>query len=169
MLKPLTVTLLFAAALAQAQKSPHETIAADIGNNHVTISYGRPYLKGRHVGGEVAPYGQVWRLGADAATLLTTKSAIDLGGLTVPAGSYALFAMPSAKGWKLIVNKVPEQWGLDHDKNKSEDLGSIDLNVSRGPAPVEQFTMALESTGGKTGKLKFMWDTTACDVSIIVK
>lgn len=169
MFKTLTAALLFATALAQAQQSPHETVAADIGGDHITISYGRPYLKGRHVGNEVSPYGHWWRLGADEATLLTTKAAIDLGGLTVPAGSYALFAMPSAKGWKLIVNKVPKQWGLDYDKNKAEDLGSIDLNVARGGAPVEQFTMALESTGGKTGKLKFMWDTTTCDVSIIVK
>jgi hypothetical protein len=169
MVKILTATLLFAAAFAQAQQSPHETTAATIGGDHITISYGRPYLKARHVGGEVAPYGQVWRLGADAATLLTTETAIDLGGLAVPAGSYALFAKPTAKGWKLIVNKVAKQWGLDYDKNKAEDLGSVDLNVSRGGTPIEQFTMALESTGGKTGKLKFMWETTTCDVSIIVK
>jgi hypothetical protein len=169
MTKILTATLLFAATLAQAQKSPHETIATTIGSDHITISYGRPYLKGRHVGQEVAPYGQVWRLGADAATVLTTEAAIDLGGLTVPAGSYALFANPTGKGWKLIVNKVPKQWGLDYDKNKSEDLGSVDMNVNRGGAPVEQFTMALESTGPRTGKLKLMWETTTCDVPIVLK
>lgn len=169
MIKTLTAALLLTAAFAQAQRSPHETIAATIGGDHISIAYGRPYLKGRHVGGEVAPYGQVWRLGADAATLLKTDAAIDLGGLAVPAGSYALFASPTAKGWKLIVNKVADQWGLDYDKNKSEDLGSVDLNVARGGAPVEQFTMSLESTGPKTGKLKFMWETTTCDVSIVVK
>jgi hypothetical protein len=162
-------TLLFSTVLAQAQKSPHESTEATIGGDHISISYGRPYLKGRHVGNEVAPYGRVWRLGADEATLLKTDAAIDLGGLSVPAGSYALFAMPTNKGWKLIVNKVAQQWGLDYSKNKAEDLGSVDLNVSRGGQPVEQFTMVLESTGPKTGKLKFMWDTTTCDVPIVVK
>ncbi len=169
MFKSLIPVIIITAAAAQAQKSPHETIAADVAGDHITITYGRPYLKGRHLGAELVPYGQVWRLGADAATVLKTERTIDLGGLTVPPGSYALFAMPSAKGWKLIVNKVAEQWGLDYDTNKAQDLGSVDLNVTRGGAPVEQFTTSLAATGDKTGRLKFMWETTTCDVSIIVK
>ncbi len=169
MIKHFAAALLLSSSFVCAQVSPHETIAATIGGDHITISYGRPYLKGRHVGNEVAPYGEVWRLGADAATLLTTQTAIDLGGLTVPAGSYALFARPTSKGWKLIVNKVAEQWGLDYNKNRAQDLGSVDLHVERGDQQREQFTMSLESTGGKSGRLKLMWDTTTCDVPITVK
>src|SRR5436309_12104588 len=69
--------LLARAALAQDQKqraSPHDTASADLNGKEVSISYGRPYLKGRQVGDQVAPYGKVWRLGADEATKITVAA-----------------------------------------------------------------------------------------------
>ncbi|MDQ6675712.1 MAG: DUF2911 domain-containing protein [Acidobacteriota bacterium] len=147
-----------------SQKSPHETVTGTAGSAHITVTYGRPSLRNRTVGKEIAPYGEVWRLGADAATTLTTDKDITLGTLAVPAGTYALFALPSASGWKLIVNKTAKQWGLDYDKNKAEDLGQTDLNVTKLPQPVEQFTMAIAD-----GKLKFMWGTTAAEAPIKVQ
>ncbi len=62
----------------EPRKSPHETITVTLEGKPITISYGRPYLKGRKaVGGTLVPYGQVWRLGADEATKLTTP--VNLG------------------------------------------------------------------------------------------
>ncbi len=155
---------------SQPRKSPHETVSATIGGKQISLTYGRPYLKGRKaVGGELVPYGQVWRLGADEATVLKTDAAIDLGGLTLQPGSYALFTLPSASGWKLIVNKKSDQWGLDHEKNQADDIGQVALNVGRSNTPVEQFTMSVQSAGERTGMLKFMWENTVCDVPIILK
>src|SRR4051812_47505634 len=86
-------------ALAQERKrvSPHETVNATIDGSEVTVVYGRPYTKdpksgaARKVWGELVPFGKVWRAGADEATLLTTKESFDIGGTTVPAGTYSLF------------------------------------------------------------------------------
>ncbi len=159
------VTLLAATALVgqTPRKSPHETIEGTVGSAHLKITYGRPYLKGRSLN-TLVPSGEVWRLGADEATTLTTDKDIMLGTLAVPAGTYALFAMPQGSAWTLIVNKTSDQWGLDYDKNKANDLGKTALKMSKSPAPVEQFTMAI-----KGDKLQMMWGTTAAEATIKAK
>jgi hypothetical protein len=171
----LIVFALAAAAIASAQQpkkapvSPHETISATLGGQKIEISYGRPYLKGRKaVGGTLVPYGQVWRLGADEATKLTTAANIKIGNMPVPAGSYALFALPDESGWKLIVNKTADQWGA-FSYDKTQDLGAVDLHMGKTGAPVEQFTMTLESKGPKSAVLHLMWENTSADVPITVQ
>src|ERR1043165_5282376 len=101
----LILSLSFAVALpavAQDKKrvSPHETVTGTVDGATVTIVYGRPYTKdpksgaARKIWGELVPFGKVWRAGADEATLLTTKQSYDIGGTTVPAGTYSLFLLP---------------------------------------------------------------------------
>src|SRR6185312_415959 len=120
---------IFAATLgAQEQrKSPHETISATLGGKKITISHGRPYLKGRKaIGGSLVPYGEVWRTGADEATKLTTDADLTIGDLHVPKGTYALFTLPERERWTLIVSKKADQWGA-FDYKQSEDLGRTPL------------------------------------------
>ncbi len=138
--------LLARTAFAQDQKkraSPHETTSVDLGGKEISITYGRPYLKGRHVGDEVAPYGKVWRLGADEATKITLPSNTSIAGLQVPAGTYSLFAIPGREKWTVIINKVADQWGA-FKYDESQDFGRFDLPVKQLPSPVEQFTITLK-------------------------
>src|SRR5690242_3304527 len=119
------VSALLVCAVAQAQKraSPHETASLDLGGNKITITYGRPYLKGRQVGEQVAPYNEVWRLGADEATKLTVTAPTKIGdSLELAPGSYSLFAIPRPDKWTIIVNKVADQWGA-FKYDKSQDVG----------------------------------------------
>src|SRR5947209_12647184 len=134
------VSLFLATTLfAQDQKraSPHETVSLDINGKKISISYGRPYLKGRQVGGEVAPYGKVWRLGADEATKLTVNTRVKIANtLELAPGSYALFAIPQADKWTLIVNKVADQWGA-FKYDQSQDVGRVEVPVTPTSSPVE--------------------------------
>ena len=148
-------------AIQRQRVSPHETIDATIGGKKVSITYGRPSLKGRKaVGGELVPFGKVWRTGADEATMLTTDGDLMIGSLHVPAGSYALFTLPSETGWKLIVNKTSKQWGAFSYK-EADDLGRVDMKVGKTTAAVEQFTISL--TGGV---LKMEWENTSASVDV---
>ena len=73
----------------------------------------------RKIWGTLVPYGKTWRMGADEATLLTTKQAVKLGGTLVPAGTYSLFMSPEESGAaKLIVNKQTGQWGTKYDESR---------------------------------------------------
>lgn len=159
---------IFAASLgAQEQrKSPHETISATLGGKKITISYGRPYLKGRKaVGGSLVPYGEVWRTGADEATKLTADADLRIGDLRVPKGSYALFTLPQKDGWTLIVSKKADQWGA-FDYKQSDDLGRTPLAVKQISSPVEEFTMTLEPKSGDSVLLTLKWENTEASTTI---
>ncbi len=142
---------------AQRQRvSPHETVSLDLGGDKITITYGRPSLKGRPLE-SLAPAGRVWRLGADEATKITVTQTTGIeGGPSLAPGSYSLFAIPGADKWTMIVNKTADQWGA-FQYDQSQDLGRVDLKVQQPPAPVEEFTISLGKKSGNRATLSFAW------------
>jgi hypothetical protein len=126
--------------------SPHETVEYTVKGAKITISYGRPFLKGRKVLSEVAPAGKIWRTGADEATTITTDKGLMFGNLMVPAGTYTLFTVPGPTAWKLVVSKQTGQWGTEYHEDR--DLGRADLKVEKLPKPVEQVTISITEAGG---------------------
>jgi Protein of unknown function (DUF2911) len=157
MLTAVSPILTRAVAQAQERVSPHETVSVDLSGNKITIMYGRPYLKGRHVGEQVAPYNEVWRLGADEATKITVTARTKIGdSLELAPGSYSLFAIPQRDKWTIIVDKVADQWGA-FKYDQSQDLGRFDVKVTPPSSPVEQFTISLAKEGSSTAALTFAW------------
>ena len=148
--------------------SPRDTVnVTNAGGATLMIDYGRPSKRGRTVfGGILVPYGEVWRTGANAATQFKTDRALDFGGTVVPAGFYTLWTLPTATGWKLIVNGETGQWGTAHKPEK--DLYTVDMKVSSLPQVVERFTISIDpnATGGV---LNLDWDTTRSSIAFTVK
>lgn len=93
------------------QSSPSATVKQAIGLSEVTVEYSRPSAKERKVFGNLVPMNQVWRTGANGSTDITFSSEVDFGGVKVPAGKYALYTIPSADSWEVILYKDTEQWG----------------------------------------------------------
>jgi len=143
------------------QLSPLDSVKATVGAAHVGVTYSRPSRRGRTIFGGVVPYDKVWRTGANAATSFTTDVPLEMGGTTIPAGSYTLFTLPSQAGWKLIVNKQTGQWGTEYDAK--QDLARLDLTARKLAQPVEQFTIGIEPNVGG-GILKMMWDDTELSI-----
>ena len=171
----LPALLLSASPLLAQEKprvSPHETVNATVGGAKITIVYGRPYSKDpksgekRKIWGGLVPFGQVWRMGADEATLFTTDKAVSIGGTAVATGTYSLFLLPEEGGAKLIVNKQTGQWGTKYDA--SQDLVRIDMMKQATEKPVDQFTIAVEKTMAD-GVVKLMWENTQYWASVAVK
>jgi len=133
----------------------------------VTIKYSRPSMRGRKIFGDLVPYGKVWRTGANAATSLTTDTALEIGGTYVPAGNYTLYTVPGDKSWQLIVNKQTGQWGTKYDEG--QDLARIPMKTSQLPSGLETFTISLDKTGAKSATLKLEWELTSASVSITEK
>ncbi len=146
--------------------SPRDTIEASVRGVTLTVDYGRPSRRGRTIFGNVVPWGKVWRTGANQATHFRTDRDLVVGGVTIPAGTYTLFTLPSPSGWKLIVNKETGQPGTEY--KESEDLARIDMQVRSFRRPVEQFTIKVEPDP-KGGTLRLMWDTTEASVPFRVK
>lgn len=135
--------------------SVRDTVRMQMGNALFTIDYGRPLLRGRTLLGDVIPYDRVWRTGANAATQFTTTTAIKLGGMQVPAGTYTLFTAPHTSGVDLIINKEKGEWGTEY--NGSLDLGTVRMTSEVAAAPVEEFTISVMPGDNRHGKLVFEW------------
>lgn len=156
-----------AGTLAQERKraSPHETTTATVDGAKVSITYGRPYAKGRKIVGGLVPYGQVWRTGADEATTLVTDKALMMGSAHVNPGTYTLYTLPGEKGWELIINKQTGQWGTQYDQG--QDLARVPMKVGKTSGPVEQLTLEIADTPAG-GELRLSWENTLATVPFTV-
>ncbi len=137
------------------QLSVRDTVRATIGGAAFTVDYGRPLARGRVLVGGVIPYDFVWRTGANAATQFTTSAPITIAGLAVPAGSYTLWTIPRRSGVELIVNRQTGQWGTGY--GPAHDLGRAPMRSETIATPVEQFTIAIDSTAATRGTLAMAW------------
>src|SRR4051794_28239883 len=156
----------YATALQQNRVSPHETVSINLNGKELSITYGRPHLKQREFGKDVAPYGQVWRLGADEATKLTLTSSVKVqGGPQLAAGSYSLWAIPGKGKWTLVVNKAADVWGTEYDR--SQDVARFDVPV-HATAPVEEFTITLKKQSSNSAEISFAWSTQMVSTTVAV-
>lgn len=146
--------------------SAHVRTEWTIDGGNVSIEYGRPSLKGRTPGKDVDPYeGREWRTGADEATTLKTDKALKFGSLSVPAGTYTLYTIPTGGTWQLIVSKKTGQWGIPYPKG--EDLGREPMTMGKAPAASEQLTISVQGTpAGAT--LHIDWGTTRASIPFTV-
>jgi hypothetical protein len=124
----------------------------------ITVDYSSPRAKGRKIFGDLVPYGQVWRTGANEATTFVTTVNLRAGHLAVPAGNYTIFTIPNQDQWTLIINKKTGEWGIPY-KYESDELGRIDMKVAGSPAVVENFTIAFDQMGS-TCTMNISWEKT---------
>jgi hypothetical protein len=155
-------------AACQRRPSPPASAGCDLGGGRtIQTKYSSPRTKNRKVYGNLVPFGSVWRAGANEATTFVTSGDVVLGGKTVPAGNYTIFTIPTADKWTLIINKKTGEWGIPY-KYESDELARVDMNVSKLPAPVENFTIAYDNSGSGC-TLRMDWETTRASVDITSK
>jgi Protein of unknown function (DUF2911) len=147
--------------------SPTDSVVETVGGANLRIVYSRPSLRGRQLMGFLIPYGQVWRTGANAATMFTTSAPLTIGDAMVPAGSYTLWTIATPQGAQLIVNRQTGQWGTVYDEK--EDLARVPLTITTtAGAPVERFTFAV-SPGTNGGTLAYAWGDRRFTVPFMVR
>ena len=154
------------AARSLGTLSPPDSVRASVAGASIAVRYSRPSMRGRVIFGNVVPWNQVWRTGANQATVFETSADLVIAGAPVPAGKYSLWTLPSPGGWKLIVNRNTGQWGTEYDPQY--DLARLDMKVEPLRQPVEQFTIAIEPSG-KGGVLKLEWERTRVSVPVTRK
>lgn len=145
-------------AIAQERKraSPRETVS----NENVSVTYGRPYKKGRVVFGQLEKFGTVWRVGADEATEITFKKDGTFAGKAVKTGTYTLFALINEGEWEIILNSELKQWGAyGYEKIKDKNVLTAKVPTKKTDGVVEQLTIALSGNG-----MTISWDGTMVSV-----
>ncbi len=151
------------------QPSPTVTVIQNFGIGKITLVYSRPSIKGRTLFAEnsdLAPLGKLWRTGANAATRLTFTEKVTFGGKDIDTGSYALYTIPGASEWEIILNKGFNNSGTDGYK-ESDDVvrfkvaakNSNDLNV-------ETFTMEFVNIKPESCGLSLLWGNTIVTIPV---
>jgi len=115
---------------------------AHSGPSRMIIDYGQPHARGRTIFGDLVPYGEVWRLGANWATTLMLDVEMRIGDLELPRGEYTLFLLPRPDGGELVVSEQTRQWGTDYDP--SRDFGRTAVGRRTLAGPLESLTITIE-------------------------
>lgn len=103
--------------------SPMAKVEQRVGLTDVSVTYSRPGTNGRDIWGGLVPYNEIWRAGANKATMLSTTAPIKINGQTLAAGDYSVFIIPVEKGdWTVIINKETELWGAGEYKEEQDAL-----------------------------------------------
>lgn len=132
--------------------SPEDTVVLEQGDLTLTVYYNQPSKKGRDIFGDLIPYGEVWRTGANEATTFETTKDLTIGGKKLPAGKYTLWTIPGETEWSVIFNKEMYGWGVSFDGKASRkpeaDALEVKVPVEMQSSPTEMFTITLEGAGG---------------------
>lgn len=143
--------------------SPAAVVQTNQNGLTVKVDYCRPYKKGRAIFGGLVPYGQVWRTGANEATLVSFGQDVTVAGKPLKAGEYSLWTIPSQQGWIAILNGETGQWGTNYDPKK--DVFRVPI-VARPHSPLaEQFTISFSPASGGADMI-LAWDETETVIPI---
>ncbi|SET11793.1 DUF2911 domain-containing protein [Hymenobacter actinosclerus] len=144
----------------KAPASPPATATGKVGNATVTVVYSSPSVKGRPIWGQLVPYGQVWRSGANEATTITFDQPVTVEGQPLAAGTYSLFTIPTEKQWTIIFNKTAKQWGAFKYDDKQDAL-RVTVTPRKAITPAEQLMYDVTPAG-----LTLRWENMTVPVAI---
>jgi hypothetical protein len=157
----LALSLAASAAFAQQglqlpRPSPNASVSQMIGVTEVTLHYSRPGVKGRKIWGDLVPYGEVWRTGANENTTINFSTPVKIDGHELPAGLYGLQTIPTADQWTIIFSKDADQWGAFTYKQEDDAL-----RIQAKPEPAElreRMGFDFEDVTDTTAKLVLRWE-----------
>ncbi len=154
----------YAQEALKPRPSPLEMVTLKYGDVYVKITYCRPHKRDRKIFGDLLPFGEVWRTGANEATEITITGSVKLNGQTIKPGTYTLFTIPDKDHWTIILNSELGQWGA-YNYNPKLDIVNFQVPVSTTSEIFEPFTIAFEQKA-KSAVLVLMWDKTKVSIPI---
>jgi hypothetical protein len=152
----LSTTLLTEAQLKTPAPSPAQTLRQDFGLGNIEISYSRPGVRGRKIFGDVVPYGQVWRTGANNATTIAFTDEVIIGGKKLAPGKYGLLTMPGSKEWVVIISKQTNVTS-PADYKADQDLVRVNAAATKSKTATETFTIAVQDIKNTSCNLVISW------------
>jgi hypothetical protein len=157
------------AQLATPAASPLATVSQRVGLTDITLKYSRPSLKGRKMLGQTLPYGKPWRTGANNATTLTFSEDVTVGGKKVPAGEYALYTIPNASQWTVILNKNTKLGGSTHLYKAEQDVARFQVKPTKTATTTETLTINFADLTSSTANLEILWENTSVKIPIVTE
>lgn len=152
--------------LVLPRPSPNAIVKQTVGLTDVAVAYSSPAVKGRKIWGDVVPFDEPWRAGANECSKLTLSTPATIGGKAVPPGTFCLFLLPTRAGWTFILNKDTTLWGTSGYKAENDVL-RVPATATTIP-PRERLAFAILDFDDDGGTLALEWDTLRVGVKLEV-
>jgi len=170
-LRLVLVVILFVPFLTEAQEtvkprpSPLSLVSARYKDTYLKITYSQPHKRGRIIYGDVVPFGEIWRTGANEATEITITRDILINNIALKAGTYSIFTIPDKDSWTIIINSDLGLWGAYNYNPKMDVMRfTVPAHTLQG-AVYEPFTIVIEQKNNKADII-FLWDSVRVVVPI---
>lgn len=167
----LVAGLSIASATANAQQlktpeeSPHARVMQTVGITEITVDYHRPAVNGRKVWGELVPYNEPWRAGANENTTITFSTDVKVGGKPLKAGTYGLHMLPTPKQWTVMFSTVTTAWG-SFSYDQKEDALRIQVTPTALAAHEERMVFKFDNPQMAKTTLTMAWEKLAVPIAI---
>jgi hypothetical protein len=149
------------------RQSQHALLTQRIGITDITINYHRPLANGRQIWGKVAPYGQVWRAGANENTTIAFSDPVTIEGQPLDKGTYGLHMIPGENQWTVIFSKNSTSWGSFTYKQEDDALR---INVKPQTAELhDALTYDFDELKPDSAVVTLRWDKVAVPFKVAVK
>jgi hypothetical protein len=155
----------FSQEAIKPRPSPLAIATSRYKDTYLKIVYSQPLRRGREIFGQLLPYGEVWRTGANEATEITVTKDIIINGTPLKAGTYSLFTMPEKDTWTIILNSELGLWGSYNYNSKLDVLRFQVPTQSLKEVVYESFTININQKNDKA-EVSLMWDTVRVSFSI---
>lgn len=160
-------TMAASAQIKTPAPSPTCKVSQEVGLIKIDLDYSRPSAKGRKVFGDLVPFGEMWRTGANSSTKIAFSEAVKVGGVELAKGTYALYTIPGEKEWNVIFYKNTSFGGVPGKDFNDADV-AVRFNVPAAPQRdmVETFTININNLRNNGADLELSWEYTKVVVPI---
>lgn len=151
--------------LTTPQPSPVSTLKQRVGLTDITVEYSRPGIKNRVVFGDMVPYNELWRTGANMATTIELSDDVTINTKPLEKGKYAIFTIPGEREWTLIFNKNTNQAGTAAYSDNMDALRLI-VPTEKLTESIETFTIDFSHFTSNGAKMNISWEKTRISVNV---
>lgn len=166
LLLTMTTVHMVDAQIVTPQPSPFTKIEQKVGLTDFVLEYSRPNVRERKIFGDLVPYSQVWRLGANANTKITFNTNVSIGSTTLTAGTYAIYAIPNATSWDVIFYTDATNGGLPAKWDDAKVAAKVNVEIYPLPMNIETFTITFDDLTSNSAVLGIMWEKVYIGVKI---
>ena len=156
----LCISISLNAQIDAPQPSPSAKIEQKVGLTDISVEYSRPGMRGRTIFGDLVPYGEVWRTGANANTIITFSDDVKINGKELKKGSYALYTIPSEDSWEVMFYTATDNWGVPQEWDESKVALKATAETMEMPMTMETFTIMIDDLKNDSASLNFIWENT---------
>lgn len=140
------------------ETSPKAVVKQVVGLTNVEVVYSRPSAKGRAVLGNLVPFGQLWRTGANDNSIVSFSDDVVINGKTLKKGKYALYTIPNIQNWEVLFYTTTDNWGTPKEFDEAKVALKTTVKEEALAKPVETFTLAINNLETNSATLDISWE-----------